>query len=379
MQKPLVSMSILFLALQACSGKTGFQGRTIVAGSDATSDASGYHDHRDTAGGDASGIPGGYSSTTAYATGIADQTIDIQTSEMEAAGISAGADAVISVPSASAAGSSSGSSSAGPASGNSSSTPTTQAATLLITASSTQMRSGSAPMQMTAVLSGNASAADVTWTVGAPAGKAAGTISETGLYTPPSTGGGYDVVIMATLLDDLQLTASAPIKIVMPDQIFVGCSQGSQQFPITADVYQLSTNTTKLPDFSGLTKLTTVCMDQYNVSARDWSTGFPGVLGLNEWFALKTSTHLIVPSDGTYALRLTSDDGAKLYIDGGLIIDNDGQHAPTAKEASVYLTAGDHALTLDYYQGPRYQLALELFWKTPGSASYTYVPHAAFK
>jgi hypothetical protein len=87
----------------------------------------------------------------------------------------------------------------------------------------------------------------------------------------------------------------------------------------------------------------------------------------------------VAAADGNYQFKLNSDDGAKLYIDGQLVIDNDGQHAPTAKEASVYLTAGEHALTIDYFQGPRYQIALELYWKTPGTSSYIYVPKASFK
>lgn len=71
--------------------------------------------------------------------------------------------------------------------------------------------------------------------------------------------------------------------------------------------------------------------------------------------------------------------GKPIYINGNLLIDNDGQHAPTAKEATITLAAGEHTLLLDYFQGPRYQIALELFWKTPGSTAYVYVPKASFK
>jgi hypothetical protein len=235
-------------------------------------------------------------------------------------------------------------------------------------------------MQATAKLSGQTSPANVTWSVRSSGAQSAGTISETGLYTAPATGGGYDIIISAALIDDPSITASVTIKLIANEQIFVGCQQGSTFFPITADVYQLPVNTTKLPDFSTLgTRLTKVCMDQYNVAPRDWSTGFPGVTNLFEWFALRTTTNIVVPMDGSYSFKLNSDDGAKLYIDGKLVIDNDGQHAPTAKEATITLTAGQHALGIDYFQGPRYQIALELYWKTPGASSYVYVPKASFK
>lgn len=235
-------------------------------------------------------------------------------------------------------------------------------------------------MQATAKLSGQTTPANVTWSVRSSGAQSAGSISETGLYTAPATGGGYDITISAALMDDPSITASITIKLIANEQIFVGCQQGSEFFPITADVYQLPVNTTKLPDFSTLgTRLTKVCMDQYNVAPRDWSTGFPGVTNLFEWFALHTTTNIVVPMDGSYSFKLNSDDGAKLYIDGKLVIDNDGQHAPTAKEATITLTAGQHALSIDYFQGPRYQIALELYWKAPGASSYVYVPKASFK
>lgn len=220
----------------------------------------------------------------------------------------------------------------------------------------------------------------MTWTVHSNGSQNPGSIDDYGLYTAPASGGGYDVTITASLNDDPSIKASLVIKIVIPEQIFVGCQQGSEFFPITADVYQLPANTSKLPNFSTIgPKLTTVCMDQYNVAPRDWSTGFPGVTGLFEWFALRTRTHIIVPADGSYTFKLNSDDGAKLYIDGRLVIDNDGQHAPAAKDATLSLSAGDHVLAIDYFQGPRYQIALELYWKVPGSSAYIYVPKASFK
>jgi hypothetical protein len=40
---------------------------------------------------------------------------------------------------------------------------------------------------------------------------------------------------------------------------------------------------------------------------------------------------------------------------------------------------GDHALTLDYFQGPRYKIALILQWKKPGDAGFEVVPKSAFK
>ncbi len=386
MRKPLISLSLLIITLQACSGKpAGFQGDTVsLSGATGTGDATGRNfGNRDDSSEDATAaLPNQLDGD--------EQSIEIENVEMDDSVIYEGADATISVPAdagASSGGNSTSSESGAGSSNTSSSGSNTQTApaapaplTLVITVPSTSLRAGSTPMQATAKISGQNTAANVNWSVKSTGAQNAGAINENGLYTAPATGGGYDITISAALADDPSVTASVTIKIVANEQIFVGCQQGSEFFPITADVYQLPTNTTKLPDFSTLgAKLTKVCMDQYNVAPRDWSTGFPGLTNLFEWFALHTTTRLIVPADGSYTFKLNSDDGAKLYIDGQLVIDNDGQHAPTAKEATVTLTAGEHALSIDYFQGPRYQIALELYWKTPGASSYVYVPKTSFK
>jgi hypothetical protein len=394
MKKPLISLSLLIVALQACSGKpAGFQGDTAtVSSASGTDDASGRNfGNRDGSSDDATAaMPGQFDAQD-------DVIIESDNVEIEGDVMYEGADATISVP-ADTASTSTGTTPADPSSGTTpvdmstpptspstgtetSTTPATPVPlTLVISVPSTSLRAGSAPMQATAKISGQTTAANVTWSVKSSSDQNAGTIDENGLYTAPASGGGYDITISAALADDPTVTASVTIKIIAVEQIFVGCQQGSEFFPITADVYQLPTNTAKLPDFSTLgTKLTKVCMDQYNVAPRDWATGFPGITNLFEWFALHTTTTLLVPADGSYSFKLNSDDGAKLYIDGKLVIDNDGQHAPTAKEATITLTAGEHALSIDYFQGPRYQIALELFWKAAGASSYVYVPKSSFK
>jgi len=399
MRKPLISLSLLIMALQACSGKpAGFQGDSAsVAGGTGVEDAAARnYGNRDSGSEDATAMPGDADGSLDTSN---DNSIEIDSIEMDDSIIYEGVDATISVPSDSSTGSDNSTGTAGSGSttptdnntsgsnSSSSTTPPGNAApapapaplTLTISVPSTSLRAGSSPMQATAKLSGQMAPANVTWSVKSAAGQNAGSIDETGLYTAPASGGGYDITISAALSDDPTITASVVVRIVVAAQIFVGCQQGSEFFPITADVYELPVNTNKLPDFSNLTKLTKVCMDQYNVAPRDWSTGFPGVPGLFEWFGLRTTTRLIAPATGTYTFKLNSDDGAKLYINGNLVIDNDGQHAPTAKEASITLTAGEHALSIDYFQGPRYQIALELYWKMPGSTTYVYVPKASFK
>jgi len=57
-----------------------------------------------------------------------------------------------------------------------------------------------------------------------------------------------------------------------------------------------------------------------------------------------------VDRDGDYRFTLNSDDGSKLYVDGKLVVDNDGTHPPKAVSAGVKLTKGVHKVTVDFFQ-----------------------------
>lgn len=267
--------------------------------------------------------------------------------------------------------------------------------TLTVTLPSPEIKAGEEKMQAKATLSSTTTPPNVTWTVMGPAGKTEiGSISQSGVYTSPkTTDKEFTVIITATLISDPTISDSKPLRVLPNDQIFARCTRGNTIFPILADVYQVNSTATKIPNFGNSAearKITTVCMDKYAVAPRNFDSGFPDVPNLFEWFALNTKTQIIIPQDGTYTFYLNSDDGSKLYIDGTLVIDNDGQHqamgpnpedSPTTgqKEVTLQLLKGDHNLELNYFQGPRYRIALELKWKKPGSAAVEYVPRANFK
>lgn len=254
------------------------------------------------------------------------------------------------------------------------------AATLSVTLPVNEIRSGSKTLQASAIVK-NSEKDAVNWTVAGPAGVPAGTIDAKGLYTSPETlKAVVEVSITARLASDEKVFDSKTLKVVPAEQIFVGCKEGSQVFPIKAQVFRLPVDTQKLPDFDTIAseQLSTVCMDQFNVPERSFNDGFPGVEGLNEWFALHTSGKLKISTAGNYEFRLISDDGSMLYIDGATVVDNNGLHSARAAEGSVTLTAGNHDLVLDYYQGPADRIALELHWKIPGSSEFVVVPSDAF-
>jgi hypothetical protein len=58
--------------------------------------------------------------------------------------------------------------------------------------------------------------------------------------------------------------------------------------------------------------------------------------------------------------------GRKSGIDDKLVINNDGDHAAIASSAAATLTRGSHSIAVDYFQGPRFTVALVLAIARPG-------------
>jgi len=78
-------------------------------------------------------------------------------------------------------------------------------------------------------------------------------------------------------------------------------------------------------------------------------------------FAFVFSGYLEIPKTGVYYLELRSDDGARLYLDDELLVDNDGSHSARRREGVQALQAGLHPIRLEYfddYSGETLQVTL---------------------
>ena len=126
-------------------------------------------------------------------------------------------------------------------------------------------------------------------------------------------------------------------------------------------IYFLPENTSQLPAFDTMHSEGTIYTRTLNIPTRGWETGFPGVPNRFEWFGIEYKGNFRVRRPGHYSMRILSDDGAKLFIDGKLIINNDGTHGPSSASGEVDIDGREHSITVQYYQGPRYLIALQLF------------------
>ncbi len=83
-----------------------------------------------------------------------------------------------------------------------------------------------------------------------------------------------------------------------------------------------------------------------------------------------------VPSSEAWVFTLESDDGAQLWIDGQLVVDNDGLHGALAKSGVAVLEAGPHPIVVGWFNATG-GAALDLSWKSGSHASEA-VPVSAF-
>ncbi|NOU26580.1 MAG: hypothetical protein HOO96_01635 [Polyangiaceae bacterium] len=155
-------------------------------------------------------------------------------------------------------------------------------------------------------------------------------------------------------------TTPANPAVVTADTPFGGATADADSF--MGNIYVLPAETTKLPDFATLKPTGTLFAKELNVSSRKFETGFPGVdANRSEFFGIVYDGPLTVATEADYTLRLVSDDGAKVFIDDLLLIDNDGVHTAAEKKQPVHLQVGTHAIRVEYFQAAKGDAALQLF------------------
>ena len=80
-----------------------------------------------------------------------------------------------------------------------------------------------------------------------------------------------------------------------------------------------------------------------------------------------------VPEKGVYVFSTATDDGSVLYVDGQLVVDNDGSHTAISATGRIALSPGKHRYRILYfedYEGEAFSWA----WQTPGSRKLEPVP-----
>jgi len=112
----------------------------------------------------------------------------------------------------------------------------------------------------------------------------------------------------------------------------------------------------------------------------DWSAGPPDPrIAPGTEYSVRWLGELVPKVTDTYTLMVTSDDGARLYLDGRLLVANWTTHSPTEDTATVRLEAGRrYAIKLEYYENSVPPAAIKLYWEAP-SVPREYVPEQCLR
>jgi hypothetical protein len=102
----------------------------------------------------------------------------------------------------------------------------------------------------------------------------------------------------------------------------------------------------------------------------DWWNYAP--CGEQYWWVANIYGYLYAPTTGTYNFRITSDDGAVLYIDGTYCAGDWEYHGATPFTCSRYLTGGNwYPFFIQHFQGG-YDERLKFEWQRPGASWETF-------
>jgi len=100
--------------------------------------------------------------------------------------------------------------------------------------------------------------------------------------------------------------------------------------------------------------------------------GFPDA-GRGDFFAVSYMGYIQLAKDGDYTFFLFSDDGSKLWIDGTLVVNNEGLHSPREVSATASLKAGRREVRVEYFECTGVE-ALQLSWQGPDISEKQVIP-----
>lgn len=98
----------------------------------------------------------------------------------------------------------------------------------------------------------------------------------------------------------------------------------------------------KVPDFKTMTPTSTGTCS--SISLADQAP-------VPDGYGLVYEGEFVTGSEGQFAMATTSDDGSKLYVDGELLVNNDGPHGMIRVEGIALLKSGTHQFRLEFFEG----------------------------
>ena len=183
---------------------------------------------------------------------------------------------------------------------------------------------------------------------------------------------------------DLFNQTNAPVSLTTTNASLLAASSGAglvnglayAYYESASNIYGSSsgTNWSAMPSFASLTPVYNGAANNLDLTSRRRRDGY----------AYNYTGYLNVATAGLYTFTLNSDAGSKLYVDGQLVVNWDGEHSPSDLSGWVGLQAGYHTVNVQYFCDTQptslfseYFDTLTLSYEGPGIAKTT-VPDSAF-
>ena len=134
---------------------------------------------------------------------------------------------------------------------------------------------------------------------------------------------------------------------------------------LVGNVYPIDGEVSELPQFDTANIIGTVAVDNLDINK---TKAFKATLGgRNEWYGIHFRGSLNITEAGEYTFCMNNDEGAQLYLDGNLIIDNDGMHETPNEVCETFdVDPGEYGLDLLKYQSAVGPMVLQLTWSKDG-------------
>jgi hypothetical protein len=81
----------------------------------------------------------------------------------------------------------------------------------------------------------------------------------------------------------------------------------------------------------------------------DWEAQAPADNVPADHFSIRWEARLNVSESGKYTFYLVSDDGSRFLLDGSVVVDNWGNHAPVTKTGDILIEKGIHPIRVEYF------------------------------
>lgn len=100
----------------------------------------------------------------------------------------------------------------------------------------------------------------------------------------------------------------------------------------------------------------------------DWGSASPAANVVANGFSVRWSGNVSFEAGDSYTFSATSEDGVRVWVDGGLLLDQWREQSATSVTASRYVTQGVHPVIVEYFKGEGTG-SIKFSWQRGGSAT----------